>query len=200
MKLSKVFAGAAFAALLSTGAMAAPTLTVTGGAATTITNFENISTAGYTSASTASSTKYDVGALLKTLYVSDITFTFIGKEAGYKNVFFAFGNAQYNNQVAYGTSVTFSNVAAGVLDYAFQSNGAGPLFGNPNGQIGLMVNGGGTEALALFNDLASDKDYDDMGIQISVTAVPEAETYAMMLAGLGLMGAIVRRRNKAKTA
>jgi hypothetical protein len=27
-----------------------------------------------------------------------------------------------------------------------------------------------------------------------VTAVPEAETYAMMLAGLGLMGAVVRRR------
>ncbi len=26
--------------------------------------------------------------------------------------------------------------------------------------------------------------------------VPEPETYAMMLAGLGLMGAIVRRRNK----
>lgn len=33
----------------------------------------------------------------------------------------------------------------------------------------------------------------------SVPAVPEPETYAMMLAGLGLMGAIARRR-KAKTA
>jgi hypothetical protein len=32
---------------------------------------------------------------------------------------------------------------------------------------------------------------------VSVTAVPEVETYAMMLAGLGLMGTIVRRR-KAK--
>ena len=27
------------------------------------------------------------------------------------------------------------------------------------------------------------------------TAVPEPETYAMLLAGLGLMGAVVRRRN-----
>ncbi len=35
---------------------------------------------------------------------------------------------------------------------------------------------------------------------VSVTAVPEVETYAMMLAGLGLMGTIARRRNKAKTA
>lgn len=32
---------------------------------------------------------------------------------------------------------------------------------------------------------------------ISVTAIPEPETFAMLLAGLGLMGAIVRRRNKA---
>lgn len=34
---------------------------------------------------------------------------------------------------------------------------------------------------------------------ISVTAVPEAETYAMMLAGLGMIGTIVRRR-KSKAA
>jgi hypothetical protein len=33
---------------------------------------------------------------------------------------------------------------------------------------------------------------------VSVTAVPELETYAMMLAGLGLMGTIARRRNKSK--
>ena len=32
---------------------------------------------------------------------------------------------------------------------------------------------------------------------ISVTAVPEPETYAMLLAGLGLMGAIARRRRQA---
>lgn len=34
----------------------------------------------------------------------------------------------------------------------------------------------------------------------SVTAVPEPETYAMMLAGLGLMGAIARRRQQRKAA
>ena len=32
----------------------------------------------------------------------------------------------------------------------------------------------------------------------AVIAVPEPETYAMLLAGLGLMGTIVRRRNKSK--
>ena len=32
--------------------------------------------------------------------------------------------------------------------------------------------------------------------ELTVTAVPEPETYAMLLAGLGLMGGIARRRNK----
>ena len=43
---------------------------------------------------------------------------------------------------------------------------------------------------------------DNIGIvldNVSVTAVPEPETYAMLLAGLGLMGTIVRRR-KSKQA
>ena len=33
---------------------------------------------------------------------------------------------------------------------------------------------------------------------VSITAVPEPETYAMLLAGLGVMGAIARRRNATK--
>jgi len=43
---------------------------------------------------------------------------------------------------------------------------------------------------------------DNIGVvldNVTVTAVPEPETYAMMLAGLGLMGSIARRR-KAKLA
>jgi hypothetical protein len=54
----------------------------------------------------------------------------------------------------------------------------------------------GNYTLAFGTGLGSLK-VDD--VQISVTAVPEPETYAMMLAGLGLMGTIVRRR-KAKQA
>lgn len=53
-------------------------------------------------------------------------------------------------------------------------------------------------AQAAVTKYAGQWSFDVASAQLSyVTApVPEAETYAMLLAGLGLMGAIVRRRNK----
>lgn len=45
--------------------------------------------------------------------------------------------------------------------------------------------------------IGSQNNYDLVSLPLaSVNAVPEPETYAMMLAGLGLMGAMVRRRRK----
>jgi PEP-CTERM motif-containing protein len=43
-----------------------------------------------------------------------------------------------------------------------------------------------------------DKDYQDMVFRVSdlVTAIPEPETYAMLLAGLGLMVFVARRRRQ----
>jgi hypothetical protein len=39
-----------------------------------------------------------------------------------------------------------------------------------------------------------------MSNNFQVTAVPEPETYAMLLAGLGLMGTIARRRKSKQQA
>jgi hypothetical protein len=55
---------------------------------------------------------------------------------------------------------------------------------------------GGTYDLILgFNDgLRVDADYDDMVVGIRVVAIPEPESYALMLAGLAAVGFIARRR------
>ncbi len=99
------------------------------------------------------------------------------------------------------------NVAAG-------SNGLGFTFGNLSGQVLTNTAGASTgnvwqqyTGLVLLNGPTSLMFYatgksDGLGgslDNISVTAVPEPESYAMMLAGLALMGTIARRR-KSKQA
>lgn len=59
-----------------------------------------------------------------------------------------------------------------------------------------------TRSISVLGDMSSRLSFDhaggdNMGLildNVSVTAVPEPETYALMLAGLGLMGFMVRRR------
>ncbi|ELX09120.1 hypothetical protein Jab_2c11800 [Janthinobacterium sp. HH01] len=55
-----------------------------------------------------------------------------------------------------------------------------------------ITNGGGHPLLPPFNG----GDEDD--ISSNPTAVPEADTWAMLLAGLGILGAVARRRNQRK--
>ena len=51
-----------------------------------------------------------------------------------------------------------------------------------------------------FTAIGTSDSYGTSLDNISVTAVPEPESYALMLAGLGFMGAIARRRNQSKAA
>jgi len=64
-------------------------------------------------------------------------------------------------------------------------------------RINAMAGGIAKSTYTTYTDDGVDvKFYLDNMNTLHVTAVPEPETFAMLLAGLGLMGAIARRRNK----
>lgn len=70
---------------------------------------------------------------------------------------------------------------------------------NEAAKFGFMVTGGSQSTLipVVYTDYQGYFAFSGSGLNYSVAAVPEAETYAMMLAGLGLVGFMVRRRNAA---
>jgi len=78
------------------------------------------------------------------------------------------------------------------FDWYTEANAAGwTSLGNVRA-LNLFTNRSGTEGNYTYSGHSQDQLY-------MISAVPEPETYAMMLAGLGLMGTIARRR-KAKAA
>ena len=92
-----------------------------------------------------------------------------------------------------GLDFTFGSLTGSLL-----GNVAGAASGNVWQQYtGLVTLNGATDLI--FSAAGTSNSYGASLDNIVVTAVPEVETYAMMLAGLGLMGTIVRRR-KSKAA
>jgi hypothetical protein len=99
---------------------------------------------------------------------------------------------------------TFNNalIAPSSFGFFFQASAQGPKYFsldalNPGNQDRVVAfqNGASTNWLFAYED-GSDGDYNDMAVKVeSITAaVPEPETYALMLAGLGVLGFVARRR------
>ena len=108
---------------------------------------------------------------------------------GWYNLSFWFSPRERVAAGSNGIGFNFGDLSGQVL-----TSVAGAQSGNVWQQYSGLVNLNGPTALTFFATGQSDSVGGSLD-NVSVTAaVPEPESYAMMLAGLGLMGAIVRRR------
>ncbi len=194
-------------ALASAVVQAAPVLTITGGTTSSLSNigFDPNWFGGSSAYSGFSLSNQQIGGVLSVDSYSNATFTYLGKEAAYNNAFLDFkvGSTPVGsfttNGSAPGSFFSVAGVSAGALNFGFKSNLEPQLFGNGSNAVGVILSTNKQSALLLFNDKGGDRDYDDMVVKVSFTsAVPEPQTYAMLLAGLGLMGAVAMRRRKPK--
>lgn len=140
-----------------------------------------------------------------------LTATFLGFEADDTDNFaFTLSSGTLSNKGALNATV-FGPVPAGLLNFTFSDLTAGTSIGNGqnlgdftsyavlgsfnNGVFSPFTMGNTFDLILGFNDgLRVDADYDDMVVGLKVTPVPEPETYALFLAGLGVLGFMQRRR------
>ncbi|HSC65032.1 MAG TPA: PEP-CTERM sorting domain-containing protein [Caldimonas sp.] len=204
--MKKLLSALALAALATS---AGAQVTFTGG--TDRTSFANYNPNG--SAATLAPTGGKEDALLNTT-AGILTATFLGFEAIDTDTFtFTLAGGTLNNKGALNASIS-GPVTAGALNFTFADlfqgttvgNGGNPgsdftsyaVLGTFAGAVFTPATLGGAYDLIIgFNDgLRVDADYDDMVIGLRVAAIPEPETYALLLAGLGAVGFIARRRQR----
>lgn len=140
-------------------------------------------------------------------------FEYLGSESGFSNTFQANG---LNGSISFQETGNANLFAApqnlgdlllddGTPDWSFLSNGAGAPFNTSSVAFSVFLPRGiaqgdvfKTNVLYLgFDDNTGNPDDNHDDILIRVSAVPEPATWAMMIAGFGLVGGAVRRRAKA---
>lgn len=156
-----------------------------------------------------------VDATISAAFAGTLSATFLGFEAVDNDTYgFLLSSGVLSNRGSIGSSVS-GRVSAGALSFSFSDLTTGETVGNGGNAnasvyssyviLGTFTGGvfspytmGGAYQLVLgFNDgLKVDADYDDLVVGLRLNPVPEPETYALMLAGLGALGFIGRRRRK----
>ena len=134
-----------------------------------------------------------------------VTYTFLGQESGYNNKFYDnLDGTTLLESDPIGTSVSSIVSALGPLNFNFEGNIGKFAFNGGHWDKGTSIGLIGTNMLIGtttyqyvigYNDSAGKKnlgDWDDF--VIGVSAVPEPETYAMMLIGLCLIGFSIRKQ------
>jgi hypothetical protein len=138
-----------------------------------------------------------------------ITFTYLGQESGYLDGLKLNVNGSFlTESKPIGSSIS-SFVNAGAVDFKFYDNMGGVAQnidsnwskGTSIGLIGkdMKVAGHSYSYVLGFDDSAGRTklgDWDDFVVGVNLAPVPEPETYALMLAGLGVVGFVARRRRQ----
>jgi hypothetical protein len=135
------------------------------------------------------------------------TLTYLGQESAFTDgIRISVGGAQLSElSSALGASITGSMTAGSALTFTFfgsdnSTASNGEVFDTTHPSWAVVARDVetpiGSFAYVLgFNDSANHDDWDDFVVGLNPTApIPEPQTYALLLAGLGVVGFVARRR------
>jgi hypothetical protein len=155
----------------------------------------------------------DVGSSVSLSGPAILKFEFVAREAGFDNTFitkdFSWTSVSPPSLVPWDAALPIGSgfyAGGSITDWLFERGGPAPgaQFGIGTQQFAIFLPTGFTtgqswtsKVLYLgFDDTGAgpDDNHDDMIIRVTAMAVPEPATWAMLIAGFGLVGFSLRRR------